>query len=240
MDLKMSDVKRILNVSESTIRRWLAEGKIPAYKLGNQYRFSPMEIEAWVLKQRIGHASADAKEAVTQAIQHEEEEPATETDGANQFSMLRALNKGCVYNDITGINKEQVITTAMQRFANEIQLDGDVIAELLLDREQMMPTALNQGIAVPHTRDVLLQRRQDVITVVFLDKPIPYGALDGEPVHTLFFLFASSDKQHLHLLAKIAHLASIDEGQKLFKERPNKKRLLQFVKEWEGKLTHAI
>ncbi len=40
MDLKQKDVAELLNVSESTIKRWVADGKIPYYRLNNQYRFS--------------------------------------------------------------------------------------------------------------------------------------------------------------------------------------------------------
>ena len=53
MDLKIKDVAELLNVSETTIRRWLAEGKIPAYRLHHQYRFSRIEIENWMLSCRL-------------------------------------------------------------------------------------------------------------------------------------------------------------------------------------------
>ena len=54
MDLKIKDVAELLNVSETTIRRWLQENKIPAYKLNHQYRFSTAEIEDWVLSCKMG------------------------------------------------------------------------------------------------------------------------------------------------------------------------------------------
>lgn len=243
MDLKMCDVSRMLNVSESTIRRWLAEGKIPAYRLGGQYRFSPMEIEAWVLKRRVGDApSKDAKEALGQALSDDEDfndEPMV-VAGSNQFSLYRALHKGCIYSEVTGTTKEEVIKESMKKLASHLSLDPEMMAELLLDREKMMPTALNHGIAVPHTRDVLLQQRHDAVSCVFLEHPIPYGALDGKPVHTLFFLFASGDTQHLHLLAKIAHLSSMNNAISFFRKRPNKQEMLTFVKEWETNLTTSL
>jgi len=110
---------------------------------------------------------------------------------------------------------------------------------LLLDRENLMPTALNNCIAVPHTRDSLLPGHQDVVVVVFLDEPLEYGALDGQPVHTLFFLFACEDKRHLHLLAKIAHLSSQPQVREFFLKRPSKKQLLEFIKEWESQIPLA-
>ena len=33
MDLKIKDVAELLSVSETTIRRWVTEGKIPVYRL---------------------------------------------------------------------------------------------------------------------------------------------------------------------------------------------------------------
>ena len=96
----------------------------------------------------------------------------------------------------------------MSKIAGPLGLDAGVIGDLLLDREALQPTALSNGIAIPHTRDFLLNAHYDVVTIAFLKNPIDYGALDGKPVHTLFFLFATDDKKHLHLLAKIAHLSS--------------------------------
>ena len=53
MDLKLKDVAELLNVSKTTIRRWLADGKIPAYRISNQYRFNRNEIEDWVMGHRV-------------------------------------------------------------------------------------------------------------------------------------------------------------------------------------------
>jgi len=60
-----------------------------------------------------------------------------------------------------------------------------------------------------------------------------YGALDGRPVHTLFFLFSSSDKRHLHLLSKIAHLSSQKDALEFLLTRPTKESLLSYIKRWE-------
>jgi nitrogen PTS system EIIA component len=89
-------------------------------------------------------------------------------------------------------------------------------------------------MAVPHTRDFVLTLTHDVVIFAFPEKPIPYGALDGEPVHTLIFLFACNDKRHLHLLAKIVHLSSQKHIRKMLQDKPNKEKLLEFIESWEG------
>ncbi|MCB1082906.1 MAG: PTS sugar transporter subunit IIA, partial [Simkania sp.] len=77
-------------------------------------------------------------------------------------------------------------------------------------------------------------RSTDVVVVVFPKTPIDWGALDENPVHTIFFLFACDDKRHLHLLAKLAHLSSNDEALELMRSKPLKKELLDYVKDWES------
>lgn len=230
MDLKIKDVAELLNVSETTIRRWLSSGQIPAYRLNHQYRFSRLEIENWMmgckLNQEKGFSAAQKEQEFELPL------PGSKS-GTQQFSLFRALHQGDVFLQVPGNTKEEVISNGARKASALLGLDADLVTELLLDREKLMSTALNHGIAVPHPREFILKGQADCIIVVFPEKPIDFGALDGQPVHTLFFLFSSQDKRHLHLLAKIAHLSSDQAALKLLQEMPNKEALLSFVKEWE-------
>ncbi len=235
MDLNIQDVADLLNVNESTIQKWLHEGVIPGYRIHEDWRFSRDEIEAWMMKRNINE-----KSGASANFSHEIEENGSQTKkprwGMRPFSLYRTLSKGCVYKDIAGTSKEAIFRATMQRMASVLDLDADVLSELILDRENLMPTALANGIAIPHARDFLLNKPYDVISVVFPEVPISYGALDGQPVHTLFFLFASEDKSHLHLLAKIAHLSSQPEMVSFLQKRPEKEELLETIRQWESSL----
>jgi PTS system nitrogen regulatory IIA component len=226
MDLKLKDVADLLNVSETTIRRWLAEGKIPSYRLNHQYRFARVEIENWMLERKLKLE----KSSETESLQ---ESPEYSKKGWQQFCLFRAIHKGAVVLKATSESKEKIIQEVMEETASILNLDAEVLTELLLDREKMMPTALNHGVAVPHTRDFLLKTHHDVLIVVHLDEQIDWGALDHKPVHTLFFLFACDDKHHLNLLAKLAHLSSDADALQFLQTQPSKERLLEFIKNWE-------
>ncbi len=221
MDLKTKDVAELLNISEKTVEKWIAEGKIPAYQIDQEYRFSPSEIEDWIMEQKLG-------------VQFE---PDRQEAGNMQYGLYRAINRGGVLDQLQGVNKQQIISQTMDYMAKNFELDAAVLTDLFLDRERMMSTALGHGIAVPHTRDFLIDTHFDVITVVYPKQPIEFGALDGEPVHTLFFLFASEDRHHLQLLAKLAHINVGERAREFFKSRPSKQELLDFIKRWEGSLS---
>jgi len=236
MDLKIKDVAQLLNVSETTIRRWLLDRKIPAYKLNRQYRFSRIEIENWMLTRKLNASETKEITAVREKQIYPEKQEIHAHSGNQQFSLYRAINRGGVYKNVKGKTKEEVICNVMDLIAVPLRLDPTVLSELLIDRENLMPTALNHGIAVPHARECLQHIPFDLVTVVFPENPIEYGALDEKKVDVLFFLFATGDKIHLHLLAKIAHLSSSEEALNLLRLHPEKPKLMEFIREWEGNL----
>lgn len=53
--LTVEEVARRFGVNVTTVYRLVKRGKIPAFKIGNQWRFNPARLEEWVAdKERIG------------------------------------------------------------------------------------------------------------------------------------------------------------------------------------------
>src|SRR5262245_17455432 len=121
MDLKIKDVAELLNVSETTLRRWISDGKIPFYSIEQQPRFSRTEIEDWVLSQKLAKEKQD------------EESHIKGKRGSKQFSLFRAIHKGGVFPKMRGDTKEEVIRTTMKSLAHKLNLDAEVLTDLLLD-----------------------------------------------------------------------------------------------------------
>lgn len=48
--LTTEQVARYLKVDKFTVYRWVAKKKIPAFRVGNQWRFKRSIIEAWLMK----------------------------------------------------------------------------------------------------------------------------------------------------------------------------------------------
>lgn len=236
MDLTMDEVADLLDVPKEQVESWLSEGSIPSYQLNQQEPlFSRSEIEAWIMRRRReGESFGEIRQQGGKRVAPSSS--SRNTKGIRSFALYRALSRGNVYYDISGETKEEIFSQVMGRIAPTMDLDVEVVTELLLDRETMTPTALGNGIGIPHTRELLLLGSYDVIGIVYLEKAIAYGSLDGQPVDILFFLFASDDKRHLNLLAKIAHLSTQPDMMSYLRTRPEKEALLEKIRVWESLL----
>ena len=51
--VNLEDVAEQLSLSQDTVRTWIKEGKLPAYKAGKRYKFKISEVDEWVRTGRI-------------------------------------------------------------------------------------------------------------------------------------------------------------------------------------------
>ncbi|MFZ4773650.1 MAG: PTS sugar transporter subunit IIA, partial [Chlamydiia bacterium] len=195
MDLKIEEVASLLHVSETTLLRWVQEFHLPSYQLQGQHLFCRSEVEAWIL---------DQSSKKDELLFSKEE---TEEGGWQTYSLYRAIHRGGVVF-IESTSKAGAIEEVIGSVAKDLSLDSSTMIELLIDRENLMTTALGGEVAIPHTRECLIRGPHDVVIVAIPRQPIEWGALDNKGVRVLFFLLACDDKRHLNLLAKIAHLTA--------------------------------
>jgi nitrogen PTS system EIIA component len=221
MDLKFEDVTNLLHISEATLQKWMEHKKVPYYTISGKPRFNRSELEEWLME----------------SVVQERELPIGECDDGsstwNKYCLYRAVHKGCVISNVSSTSKNDIIREVMTKAASTLKINPDIVSEMLIDRENMMSTALGGGIAVPHTRDFLLHDFTDAAVIVYLDQPVDWGAIDGSLTNTLIFLFACDDKRHLNLLAKVAHLTIRPKTKDMLSSRPSKEDLLDAILTFE-------
>jgi excisionase family DNA binding protein len=47
--LSVQEIAHYLGISKETIYRWLDSKKIPAHKIGKQWKFKTVEVDQWIL-----------------------------------------------------------------------------------------------------------------------------------------------------------------------------------------------
>lgn len=90
-------------------------------------------------------------------------------------------------------------------------LDHTTVVEALLDRENLGPTGVGHGVALPHAR--LPSLSQVCGLFVRMKKPLDFDSVDRQPVDLVFALFAPEDAgvDHLKALALVSRTLR-DEG----------------------------
>jgi PTS system nitrogen regulatory IIA component len=114
-----------------------------------------------------------------------------------------------IHCDIHSSSKKRLLELISEELArNSDDLSQREIFESLCARERLGSTGLGKGVAIPHGR--VKGTRHIEASFLRLKKPLPFDAIDGEPVDLLFALAVPEkcSDDHLKLLAQVAELFS--------------------------------
>lgn len=223
MGLSVKDAARLLEVSEKTIYRWLKNGVIPVYKVHERYRFNRAELLEWATSNRLGMAS-DAY--------HEPEFAADPLP-----TLTQALEAGGIFYRIEGKTRESALADAVAHLRLSDEVDRDYLLQVLVGREQLAPTAVGEGIAIPHPRNPgLFPFTQTKVAICFLEEAVEFDALDGRPVKVLLLLTAASLRDHLHLLSRIGFVLHDPELRRALDEAESREKIFAALGAAEAKI----
>lgn len=190
MNLSVKDAARLLSVSEKTIYRWIKQEIVPAYKVHEQYRFNRAELIEWATSRRMGVSPEAFAEPEAECL------PLP--------TLSEALEAGGVFYRIEGRTRQEALTEVAHHLRLPDEVDRDYLRQVLIAREKLASTGIGEGIAIPHPRNpVLLHVTRPTVTLCFLENPVDFQALDGQPVDTLFALISPTVRSHLHLLSRL-------------------------------------
>ncbi len=190
MQLSVKDAARLLGVSEKTVYRWARRGMVPFTRVSSRYRFGRSELLDWATGQRIAVAPDILREPPAAPLP----------------TLAAALEAGGIFYRVAGDDVPGVLRQLVNHLRLPDRADREYVYRSLLAREELAPTAVGGGVALPHARNPLgLFLQHPSVTLCFLETPVDFGALDGGRVHTLFAVLSPTLRGHLHLLARIAH-----------------------------------
>jgi nitrogen PTS system EIIA component len=107
-------------------------------------------------------------------------------------------------------DRHSAIAALTRRLADRAGAGYDDVLGAVLEREAVLSTGIGFGVAIPHARSAAVRELTMVAGVT--SSPVPYDAIDGEPVR-LFFLIVgpeSSAGLHVKILSRIARLVRRD------------------------------
>lgn len=216
MQLKVKEVARLLAMSEKTIYRWIKQGAIPVYQVNEQFRFNRAEILEWATSRRLNVSP----------------EIFLETEASNVIlpTLSEALREGGIAYRLSGNDKPSVLHSVVEMMRLPEEVDREFLYEVLLAREALGSTGIGDGVAIPHVRNpVVLHVSKPAITLCFLENPINFGTLDGQPVTTLFVMISPTVKAHLHMLSRLRFALQHPDFKTALKQQVSRDELMSLL-----------
>lgn len=192
MDLSVKEVSSFLMLNEKDILKLVKQREIPHHLIQDKIYFNKQHLIEWALMHSHPINLAGHRHFEEYIVK----------------SILPIIDEqSFFYNE--PLTETNYIECMVQRAKFHNPVDRDVVIQLLKSREQLMSTAIGNGIALPHPRiPLMLGQEKPIIHFFFPAQPLALNSIDGLPVHTFILLISQTVKQHLSLLAHISYLLS--------------------------------
>ncbi len=103
-------------------------------------------------------------------------------------------------------SKKRLLREIAEKASELYNVDCDKLQNALQEREDLGPTGMGNGFAIPHARIEEIEKVCGLF--VKLEEPIDFDANDQKPVDLFFVLFApkNSGADHLKALARVSRV----------------------------------
>ena len=191
--MTLEELAEYLQVSQKSVLRMAQTGKIPAAKVASQWRFMRSVVDDWLMAQMEipSVRSASSKRDLPKLPSFPELMPPT---------MMNL--------DIVPDTKEKVMRQLIEPLRkNRIIRQTKRFMDSLLERDQLVSTAIGHGIAIPHPRRPLPGLfKEPAVALGICREGADFEALDHQRTYIFFLLCAPGDDVQLRLLSRVIQL----------------------------------
>jgi PTS system nitrogen regulatory IIA component len=127
-------------------------------------------------------------------------------NSAQVLGIAQLITPRSIIAQLRAANKRQALQELARRTAMLTGIDERTICDVLTERERLGTTGIGMGTAIPHGRVPGLGAVHGVFAR--LERPIPFEAIDDQPVDLIFALLApeNAGADHLKALALVSRL----------------------------------
>jgi excisionase family DNA binding protein len=199
--MSLTEVADYLKIAKAELAEMAETGGIPGTKVQSQWQFMRSIVDDWL----IDYMKRLSKEDLHRLIASE----------GGPVSLKTLVRPDLVSASVRpGLKREvlEQLVQVPQRAGHLSVPEAERLLERLIDREEMVSTAIFAGVALPHPRnpEEPLVKRPTVI-IGICRAGTDFDSLDMAPTHVFFVICAGNEILHLKLVAELAlHLRRRD------------------------------
>lgn len=191
-----------LNLNDRTVLKLATDGALPGVKVGNQWRFRKAMIDTWLDDQMLGVRPKyiDGR--------------GTGSSSPGMLELAHCFQPDHIIPELQA-NKKNAVIEELAALAGGLGLvrDKTWFVGALIERENLMPSAVGNGVAFLHT----VRRNPEQVVRPFMvlgrsSAGIDFDALDGKSTHLLFVLGLKYDELYLPWLSKLSQMLAAPES----------------------------
>lgn len=150
------------------------------------------------------------------------------------MSIGSLLSESLIDDNLSGSHKYEVIEKLLELLVKNNNIrDKQTCLNDLIEREQLLSTGLENGLAVPHAKSSAAENL--VVSFGLCREGLDFGTLDGKPAHFIFLVVSplNTSGPHIKMLAQITrNFRELEIGEKLLAAK-NKKEILSIIQDFK-------
>jgi excisionase family DNA binding protein len=218
--LTTQELSNYLKLNEKTVLKMAQAGELPGFKIGNQWRFYLSAIDEYLQDKLAKSPNYDLSRIV---------------QTADIMPLSRLVDESSIELGLKSDNRNGILYE-LARIAQDtkVAICAEHVFEHLKKREDMLSTAIGNGVAIPHPRnpDDELFTKPSVIIGRSIEG-VDFSSPDGKKVHLFFMTCAPDVILHLKLLSKIARLFENKDIFPRFMSADSKNEIIKILLEIE-------
>lgn len=197
-DFGIESLARYLHLTPQQVARLAERGKLPGRKVAGKWRFARAEIHHW-LEQRIG-LEEDAVVDMQGLLQP--------TASEREIVIADLLPPVAIAIPLAARTRAAVFTAMIELAGRTGWLwDPHKMLEAVQAREELYPTALDNGVALLHPRRPMAAiLAQAFLALGITPSGLPFGGNRGALTDVFFLICSTDDRGHLRTLAKLSRI----------------------------------
>lgn len=195
-----------VHIDERDLLHFAQRGEVPAQQRGDEFVFEHRLLDEWMQRHLL-----DLSEKKLKAT-HAETTTAHLRNGDDDLVVSRLLERGAIADIASKARGGVIRDMADLADATGLIYDPETYYRELVAREDAASTALDCGAALLHAKFHDPYHASDsFIAIGRTHQGVFFGASNDEPTDIFFLICCTDDREHMHVLARLATLVTHTE-----------------------------